>query len=77
MSRPAPVLGVILFFWTFFTVGCFVLSVISYIHFRSVSPPPVPGDPNIGAGLVFVAVLLNVFTALLWCVYALISRIGK
>jgi hypothetical protein len=77
MSRPSPVFGVILFFWSFFTIGCFVLSVISYVHFRSISPPPFPGDPDIGAGIVFVAVLLNAFTALLWCVYALIGGIGK
>lgn len=77
MSRAGAIFGVILLLWTCFTIGCFVLSVVSYVYHRSIGPPSFPGDPDIGAGIVFLTVNLNVFTALLWCVYALIGRIGK
>jgi hypothetical protein len=63
-----PFAGLLLMGLTLVTATVLALAIGNYYHFTVIDPPKLrSGDPNIGFGLLILALLINVPTVLLWC----------
>jgi len=56
----------------------FIFAAVATVAFACwlTEPPSFPGDPNIGAGLLGMAALLNVPVFVAWCIW-IASRFGR
>jgi|GEM_PF-6523764 len=66
MSRSQGIFGCILSFWTFFTVGCLVISVANFFSDRAAGQSSFCGDVDMGKAIVFLAAILNIPTVVFW-----------
>lgn len=66
MPNPSRKPPAALIAWTWLTLGGLAYALMSYLFCWLTEPPSFPGDPNIGAGLVCIAAVLNVPTLFFW-----------
>ena len=50
-----------------------ILALINFVYFTMVEGPARPGDPNIGAAILWGALLLNIPSAIAWLTFLAIS----
>lgn len=54
---------------TLIPAGLLLLALGNILYFSMTEPPPVPGDPNIGLGILKLAIMLNLPIALAWLLW--------